>query len=128
MGPLRGPGRWEAVSFLKLFLGIIFVSAILFFAVLNLREEVVVTLWPGERYSYDRVPLVVAMFGAYLFGIITYFLISLVRDIRLRTQMSRLRKENRSLLSELHHLRSLALDDLPSSPAPEGKVEEGRGR
>jgi uncharacterized integral membrane protein len=116
------------VSFVKLFLGILFVSAILFFAVLNLREEVVVTLWPGERYTYDRVPLVVAMFGAYLFGIITYFLISLVRDIRLRTQMSRMRKENRSLVSELQHLRGLALDDLPSTPAAEGKVEEGRGR
>ena len=108
----------------KLFLGILFVSAILFFAVLNLREEVIVTLWPGERYTYDRFPLIVALFGAYLFGIITYFLISLVRDIRLRADMGRLRRENRSLTAELHHLRGLALDDLPSSPAPERRLEE----
>jgi uncharacterized integral membrane protein len=116
------------VSLVKLFLGLLFVSAILFFAVLNLREEVVITLWPGERYTYDRVPLVVALFGAYLFGIFTYFLVALVRDIRLRSQMGRMRKENRALMAELHHLRGLALDDLPSNAAPPPKLEEGRAR
>lgn len=116
------------MSFVKLFLGLVLVSAILFFAVLNLREEVVVTLWPGERYTYDRVPLVVAMFAAYLFGVITYFLIALVHDIRLRSQMGRLLKENRTLLAEIHHLRGLALDDLPSAPAAEPKHPEGRAR
>jgi len=92
---------------------------ILFFAFLNLAESVTLKLWVGEKHIYQNVPLVVALFGAYLLGIITYFIIALARDVRLRTQITRIRRENRTLMAELHQLRGSALDDLPASEAAE---------
>jgi uncharacterized integral membrane protein len=98
-------------------------AVILYFASLNLRETVTLRLWVGESHIYENVPLVVSLFGAYLLGIITYFIIALARDIRLRTQITRLRRENRSLMAELHQLRGSALDDLPSAEVSEGTVQ-----
>ena len=112
------------MSIVKLLLGIAFMSAILFFAFLNLEESVVVTLWPGAAHTYHDVPLVVAVFCAYLLGIVTYFIISLTRDIRFRARIARLRKENRALHDELHHLRGSALDDLPVLEAEEHRLQE----
>jgi uncharacterized integral membrane protein len=116
------------VSFVKLLLGIAFMSAILFFAVLNLEETVSVRLWADSSHTYHDVPLVVAMLCAYLVGIMTYFVISLARDIRMRGQISRLRRENRGLIDELHHLRGSALDDLPVVESADAARSEGRGR
>ena len=115
------------MSFVKLLLGIAFMSAILFFAVLNLEETVNVKLWTDPAHAYRDVPLVVAMLCAYLVGIMTYFVIALARDVRMRAQISRLRRENRGLIDELHHLRGSALDDLPNIEAPEARIE-GRSR
>ncbi|MDM7914833.1 MAG: lipopolysaccharide assembly LapA domain-containing protein [Candidatus Eisenbacteria bacterium] len=114
------------MSLVKLLLGIAFMSAILFFAVLNLDETVDIKLWTDAAHAYPDVPLVVAMFCAYLLGIVTYFVITLARDIRARTQIARLRRENRALLDELHHLRGSALDDLPTIEAQGGEILEGR--
>ena len=116
------------MSFVKLLLGIAFMSAILFFAVLNLEEMVEIRLWADAAHTYHDVPLVVAMLCAYLVGIMTYFVIALARDIRMRAQISRLRKENGGLIDELHHLRGSALDDLPVMEAPESARSEGRAR
>ncbi len=115
------------MSFVKLLLGIAFMSAILFFAVLNLEETVDVRLWTDASHTYHAVPLVVAMLCAYLVGIMTYFVIALARDVRMRSQISRLKRENRGLLDELHHLRGSALDDLPVVEA-EGVRSEVRAR
>lgn len=109
------------MSFVRLLLGIAFMSAILFFAVLNLEETVDIVLWTDPARAYHDVPLVVAMLFAYFAGILTYFLVVLARDIRLRTQISRLRRENRELTDELHHLRGSALDDLPMVESPDAE-------
>lgn len=116
------------MSFLKLLLGIAFMSAILFFAVLNLDETVDIKLWPDAAHHYRDIPLVVALLCSYLLGIVTYFLIALARDIRMRAQIGRLRKENRMLMDEVHHLRGSALDDLPVEEAQGGGSPEGRKR
>ncbi len=115
------------MSFVKLLLGIAFMSAVLFFAVLNLQETVNIRLWTDPAHAYRDVPLVVAMLCAYLVGIMTYFLIALARDVRMRSEISRLRRDNRGLVDELHHLRGSALDDLPTVEAPEAR-SEGRKR
>ncbi len=116
------------MSFLKLVIGIAFMSAVLFFAVLNLEETTDIRLWPDAEHHYRDVPVVVALLSAYLLGIISYFLISLVRDVRLRSQLGRLRKENRSLIDEVHQLRGSALNDLPMEEAQGAAVPEGRKR
>ena len=110
---------------MKLVLWVIFLCVILFFAALNMRETVNIHLWWDEAHTYRGVPLVVGLGLAYLLGIVTYFLIALVRDIRFRGQVGRLRRENRSLQSELHHLRGVSLEDLPIEEDQEGKNGEG---
>ena len=113
------------MSFVKLLIGILFMTAILFFAVMNLEETVDLKLWPDAAHLYRDVPVVVALLFAYLLGIITYFVIALARDIRLRARLGALRKENRSLLEEVHHLRGSSLDDLPTAEAPPGRNQKG---
>ena len=114
------------MSFVKPFLWILFVTLVLFFAALNQDELVRIRLWPGEGGSYEDVSMVWAMASAFLLGAAAYFLITLARDIRLRTQLTRLRREKESLLAELHQLRGAALDDLPSKEAHPQEPEEGR--
>ena len=114
------------MSFLKLVLWVVFLCVILFFAGLNLSEVVEIQLWWGEEQTYENVPLVVALGLAYLLGLVTYFLMALTRDIRFRGQIGRLRRENRSLQSELHHLRGASLDDLPIDETEQTKTEEER--
>lgn len=116
------------MSFVKLLIGIAFMSAILFFAVLNLEETVDVRLLPDAAHLYRDVPLVVAMLFAYLLGIVTYFVITLARDIRARAQVLKLQNENRELLDEVLKLRGSALDDLPSVEATRNEPQEGRTR
>ena len=111
------------MSFVKPFLVILFVALVLTFAALNQGEQVTVRLWPGQDDAGYRVPMVWAIACAFLFGAAIYFLITLAREIRLRTQITRLRREKQSLLAELHQLRGAALDDLPSSEAEHLKEE-----
>jgi uncharacterized integral membrane protein len=114
------------VSFVKLLLGVALMSVILFFAVLNLEETVDVRLLPDAAHLYRDVPLVVAALFAYLLGIVTYFAITLARDVRARAQMLKLQRENRALLDEVLRLRGSALDDLPTVEAARGEAAEGR--
>lgn len=116
------------MSFLKLLLGIVFMAVILFFAVLNMEETVDLRLWANLRYTYRDVPLVFAMLCAYFFGIVTYLVVSLTRDLRFRTEIARLRRENRILTDEVHHLRGSVLDDLPLVEAKDLALQEGRSR
>jgi len=117
------------VFFVKVLLGIALASAVLFFLVLNLDETVDVKLWVGSAHTYRDVPLGFAMLVAYLLGVLTYFIIALVQDVRMRTQVGRLRRENRTLNDELHHLRGSALDDLPTTETRQDVgVGEGRAR
>jgi len=115
------------VSFLKMLLGLAFLVAVLFFAVLNLEETIDLRLWADAAHTYRDVPLVLAVFFAYLFGIVTHFIVSLARDIRLRTEIGKLRGENRSLQDEILKLRGSALDDLPMTEAGDGAAPGGRG-
>jgi uncharacterized integral membrane protein len=112
------------VSFVKLVLWVVVLCVVLFFAALNLSEVVEIRLWWGEAQTYENVPLVVGLGVAYLLGMVTYFLMALTRDIRFRGQIGRLRRENRALQAELHHLRGASLDDLPIDEAEQTKTEE----
>ena len=101
------------MSYLKLVLAMAFMVAILYFGFLNMEERVTVHLSPARAGEYRDVSLALALFFAYLAGIVTFAAVSFFRDLRSHAQLSRLRRENRKLLDELHHLRSVTLDDLP---------------
>ena len=101
------------MSYLKLFMAMVFMVAILYVGFLNMEERVTVHLSPTLSGEYRDVSLSLALFFAYLAGIVTFAAVAFIRDLRAHAQINRLRRENRKLLDELHQLRSVTLDDLP---------------
>jgi hypothetical protein len=101
------------LSFLKLILALAFMALILFFGFLNMEEHVTVRLSTARSGEFRDISLALVLFFSYLAGIVTFAAVSVVRDLRTNSHLSRLRRENRKLLDELHQLRSVTLDDLP---------------
>lgn len=97
--------------FLKMFLILVVFVAVMGFAILNLRERVTVQLYPGRGGAYD-VQMVVALFVAFVSGMFSWFVASLARDLRIRREMGRMRRQLRQLDQELTALRNLPLDDV----------------
>ena len=114
------------MAFIKPLLWIGLLSLILFFLVFNFGESLLERLWPGEPTQNRELLMAWAVFIAFWLGIITHLISIMARDIRLRAQIGRLRRENRSLQSELHHLRGASLDDLPIEEDEPSKNEEGQ--
>ena len=107
--------------FAKMFFAIVILAAVCFFAILNSAQKVNLTVAPGRDY-YD-VPLVVALFAAFVLGALIIFIFSLFRDMKSRAGLSRLRRENTRLSEELTALRNLPLEE-PSVPAEVEPADE----
>jgi uncharacterized integral membrane protein len=99
------------LSFLKFLLAVAVMAVILVIGLQNANTHVGIDLSPIRRYT--GVSLSLALFYAYLAGLITFALVYFFQGVRMRAQLSRLRKENRKLAGELQQLRSVALEDLP---------------
>jgi uncharacterized integral membrane protein len=92
-----------------MFIAMVILAAVCFFAILNAAEKVSVVLAPGREYT--DVPIVVALFAAFALGALIVFVFSLFRDVKARSSLSRLRRENRRLGEELTALRNLPLEE-----------------
>lgn len=78
--------------------------------------------------SYDQVsvkvfgwtspewPLAYMLFLAGFVGYVISFLVAIVNQVRLRMQISQLRRENRQVREELDRLRNLAIEEDMTSP------------
>ena len=103
--------------FAKMFLAMVVLAAVCFFAILNAAQEVNLTVAPEKTY---RMPLVVALFAAFVLGALIIFILSLFRDVKTRSSISKLRRQNARLSEELTALRNLPLEE----PAAEGGSED----
>jgi len=103
-----------------MFLAMVVLAAVCYFAIMNAGETVNITITRG--LIYENVPLMIALFAAFALGAVIVFVLSLFRDVVTRSQLSRLRKENSRLAEELAALRNLPLEEGP----PEEKTEGGR--
>jgi len=110
------------VWFAKMFVAMVVLAAVCFFAILNAAEKVNLVLWP--RREYADVPVVVAMFAAFALGALIIFIFSLFRDVKARSDLSRLRRENRRLGEELTALRNLPLEEPAGRPQGEGSESQ----
>lgn len=108
--------------FAKMFIAMVILAAVCFFAILNAAEKVNLVLVPGREYA--EVPLVVALFAAFALGALIIFVFSLFRDVAARSNLSRLRRENKRLSEELTALRNLPLEE--PAMGPQEKEDEGR--
>ena len=99
------------MSYLKMLVSLFFMAALLVFGLENVQERVNVDLRPVALFR--GVSLSLVLFYAYFAGLLTFAVISAFRDLALRAELARARRENRRLLDELHAHRSATLDDLP---------------
>jgi uncharacterized integral membrane protein len=98
---------------------LIITVAVIAFAVMNPSERVGISLgW----VAYNDVPLILALFVAFLVGIILTVLYSLYYFIDMGLNVRRLKKRNRDLEDELVALRNLPLEEpMEGNESQEGK-------
>lgn len=110
--------------FAKMFFAMVILAVVCFFAILNSSQKINLTVAPGREY-YD-VPLVVALFSAFVLGALIVFIFSLFRDMMARAKLSRLKRENARLAEELTALRNLPLEE-PSGGSETQAMDEITG-
>jgi uncharacterized integral membrane protein len=98
---------------------LIITVAIIAFAVLNPGERVTVSL--GFRV-YENVPLILALFVAFVIGIALTLLYTLYYFIDLGLNVRRLKKRNKDLEEELIAIRNIPIEEtLEETRSEEGK-------
>jgi uncharacterized membrane protein YciS (DUF1049 family) len=80
------------------------------FAILNVHETVTAIILPGSVYRL--VPANVVLFVVFVLGMATGFALTAIHQLRVRSAMNRMSRENQDLKRELNQLRNLALEDL----------------
>lgn len=92
---------------LKWFVLFLIAGAVLGFALQNQDQTVTIKLaW----YQTPQIPLFLAIYFAFLAGVLLYFLVSLSYHIKIRSELARFRREYQRVHDELNHLRNLNLD------------------
>ena len=94
-----------------LFIAIVMIL-VLAFALQNLEQRTVVRFYTWET---AELPLILFLFEAFVVGLIVWFLVAIFHDLQLRSEIRRIRKENKKLRSELTALRNLPLDEEQSA-------------
>ncbi|HEU4335419.1 MAG TPA: LapA family protein [Candidatus Eisenbacteria bacterium] len=97
--------------FLRNIVWIVVLCLVFWFSYLNWEQQVSLLQLPGGL-AFVNLNLVVAMFGAFVAGMLAALLASLVHVIRIRADQSRLERETKDLKRELSQLRNLPIEDL----------------
>ncbi|MBU1700824.1 MAG: LapA family protein [Candidatus Eisenbacteria bacterium] len=106
--------------FLKTLVILIVVLVLLWCLLPNMNTSATISvLWPVSRSL--ELPLAMALFLAYFLGILTLYVISLARDLRMRTQFHRLKRENKQLQEEVKRMRRAPIEELEKSLEPSGR-------
>jgi uncharacterized membrane protein YciS (DUF1049 family) len=96
--------------FLRNVVWLVIMVLVVGFAILNVHETVTAIILPGSVYR--TVPSNAALFVAFVLGMMTAFVLTLFHQLKVRSVMTRLNRENQDLKRELSQLRNLALEDL----------------
>lgn len=94
---------------------LIITMAIIAFAVMNPGERVMIHL--GWR-TYIDVPMILALFIAFVIGIVLTLIYSLYYFVDLGLTVRRLKSKNKTLEKELLAIRSLPLDESADEVTP----------
>jgi uncharacterized integral membrane protein len=106
--------------FLRNIVWMVVLCLVFWFSYLNWEQEVALLRLPGGL-AFANLNLVVAMFGAFVAGMIAAMLASLLHVIRLRADQARLARESKDLKRELEQLRNLPIEDLALGEPREGR-------
>ncbi len=111
------------VWYLRLFVLLAVNLAVLFFALANLGVTVTLHWWNPDSPG-TQVNLTLALLVAYLLGFLTFFVISAVRELRLRRRCARLQRQIDGMREELNALRTAPLDIPLPVPSPVAVEDE----
>lgn len=100
--------------YVKIFCLFALILVVLLFGFAN-RDEVMTIKWWFTETAQSELNVALALFGVYGLGVLTFFLISIVREMRLRRRCGVLERETERLRAELNALRIAPLED----PIPE---------
>ncbi|NNE10392.1 MAG: LapA family protein [Gemmatimonadetes bacterium] len=109
------------MRFVGAFLLLVVVFLIIAVAVLNPDQKVgEINFGPAGRFL--DVPLVIALFFAFLLGSLLTFVYLVTHSLKQQFRIRQVQKENREIESELHKLRTIAVEGEGShsgeDPAP----------
>jgi uncharacterized integral membrane protein len=109
------------VWYVKAFVLLVVVVAVLLFALANSSQQVEVRWWNPDAPG-TAVNLAFALLAAYVLGVLTFFVVSIVREVRWRGRCARLRREADGVRQELNALRTAPLEG-PLGGAGESPAE-----
>ena len=110
--------------YVKIFALFVFVVAILLFALANRGQDVLLHWYPGSMGV--PINLAVALAVSYFLGVLTFLVVSAIRELRLHRRCVRLEHEAERMHRELDALRTAALEAPlgADSERPEGGPPE----
>ena len=115
--------------FVKALLGIVLLGAALWVGYLNISQEVSIYLTDPNVPTLPSVPLAMALLGAFILGILVWFVISFYQVVSAKSEVASLKRKSRQLGRELTDLRNMPVKDLdPESLVAEDANEQGRCR
>lgn len=92
--------KWLGVAILLILL--------LGFAIQNLEQQVDIVL---IFWHFQDVPLIVVILEAFIIGMLVWFIIAFVNEMRLRSQLRGISRDRDELSRELQTLRNLPLEE-----------------
>ncbi len=99
--------KWLGVALLLILL--------LGFSMLNLDQFVDINLF---FWQFDNVPLILVVFEAFVAGMLVWFIIAFINELRLRRQLRTLSRDRDQVHEELQTLRNQPLDELDMEDLP----------
>ena len=109
--------------FLKAFLAVVILAALLFVALFNSGQRVDLYLTSAQVPTFTGVQLPVALLGAFLLGLFVWFVVSLFQVLGAKSEVAALKRKNRQLTRELTDLRNMPVKDLDPESLGEGDDE-----
>ncbi len=105
--------KWLGVALLLILL--------LGFSMLNLDQLVDIDLF---FWQFQEVPLILVIFEAFIIGMLVWFLIAFVNEIKLRGQLRSLSRDRDEVHEELQALRNQPLEELDMEDLPAEAEED----
>jgi uncharacterized membrane protein YciS (DUF1049 family) len=95
--------------YLRLFVLMGINVVVILFALANVNETVTIRWW-DPLAAGTRVNLTLALVITYLLGFVTFFLISALRELRLRRRQNQMQRQLEAMREELNRLRTAPLE------------------
>ena len=86
----------------------VLIIALLGFTIQNTYQRVVINILTK---TYEDVPLIFIVYVAFCLGLVFWFAISIIQYFKMLSQLSELKKRNRTLTQEITTLRNLPLEE-----------------